>query len=106
MAIRKIARMGHPVLRRVSEAVADATAPEVRRLAADLIDTCEDIGGNGIAAPQVYEPLRLFGGEPEPDSLLADVVSGSLLHPTCGRGGGGRHGNDGWNERTAANARA
>jgi peptide deformylase len=60
MAIRKIARMGHPVLRRVSEAVADATAPEVRRLAADLIDTCEDIGGNGIAAPQVYEPLRLF----------------------------------------------
>jgi peptide deformylase len=32
----------------------------VARLARDLIDTCEDIGGNGIAAPQVYEPVRMF----------------------------------------------
>ena len=58
MAIRKIARMGHEVLRRVSEPIADPTAPEIARLAQDLIDTCEDIGGNGIAAPQVYEPVR------------------------------------------------
>lgn len=60
MAIRKIARMGHEVLRRVSEPIADPTAPEIARLAQDLIDTCEDIGGNGIAAPQVYEPVRMF----------------------------------------------
>ena len=43
MAIRKIARMGHEVLRRVSEPIADPTAPEIARLAQDLIDTCEDI---------------------------------------------------------------
>ena len=60
MAIRKIARMGHPVLREVSAPIADPTAPEIARLARDLIDTCEDIGGNGIAAPQVYEPVRMF----------------------------------------------
>lgn len=60
MAIRKIARMGHDVLKRVSEPVADPAAPEIARLAQDLIETCEDIGGNGIAAPQVYEPVRMF----------------------------------------------
>ena len=52
--------MGHRVLKEVSAPVADPGAPEIARLAQDLIDTCEDIGGNGIAAPQVYEPLRMF----------------------------------------------
>ena len=60
MTILKIARMVHDVLKQVSEPIADPTAPEIARLAQDLIDTCEDIGGNGIAAPQVYEPVRMF----------------------------------------------
>ena len=60
MTIRKIARMGHAVLREVSKPIEDPAAPEVAALARDLIDTCEDISGNGIAAPQVYEPLRMF----------------------------------------------
>jgi peptide deformylase len=60
MAIRKIARMGHPVLKKVSDEIADPTDPEIARLARDLMDTCEDVGGNGIAAPQVYEPVRMF----------------------------------------------
>ena len=60
MTIRKIARMGHDVLRQICEPVQDPTAPEIAALARDLIDTCEDVGGNGIAAPQVYEPLRMF----------------------------------------------
>jgi peptide deformylase len=60
MTIRKIARMGHEILREVSVPVADPTAPEIVVLAQDLIDTCEDVGGNGIAAPQVYEPKRMF----------------------------------------------
>ncbi|MEC7537606.1 MAG: peptide deformylase, partial [Pseudomonadota bacterium] len=33
MAILKIAKMGHPVLRRPAEEVVDPTAPEIRRLA-------------------------------------------------------------------------
>lgn len=59
MAILKIARMGHPVLRRVADPVADPTAPEIRRLVAHMIDTLEDIGGAGLAAPQVHVPLRV-----------------------------------------------
>jgi peptide deformylase len=60
MPIRKIARMGHPILKEVAAPVADPTAPEIALLARDLMDTCEDVGGNGIAAPQIYEPLRMF----------------------------------------------
>ena len=60
MAILKIARMGHPVLLQRADPVPDPTAPEVRRLVADMIETMEDAGGAGLAAPQVHVPLRLF----------------------------------------------
>jgi peptide deformylase len=59
MAILKIARMGHPVLRRVADPVADPTAPALRRLIDDMIETLADIGGAGLAAPQVHVPLRV-----------------------------------------------
>ena len=58
MAILKIARMGHPVLRRKAAPVADPTAPEIRRLVNDMLETLADIGGLGLAAPQVHVPLR------------------------------------------------
>jgi peptide deformylase len=60
MAILKIARMGHPVLLRKCEPVADPGAPEIRRLVNDMIETMEDASGAGLAAPQVHVPLRLF----------------------------------------------
>ncbi|MDP9096930.1 MAG: peptide deformylase [Pseudomonadota bacterium] len=60
MSILKIARMGHPVLLQRAEPVADPTAPEIRRLIDDMIETMEDAGGAGLAAPQVHVPLRLF----------------------------------------------
>ncbi|CAA7613559.1 peptide deformylase [Magnetospirillum sp. UT-4] len=59
MPILKIARMGHPVLARPAEPVADPTAPDIRRLVADMIETLEDAGGAGLAAPQVHVPLRV-----------------------------------------------
>ena len=59
MAILKIARMGHPVLRRRADAVPDPTAPEIRRLIDDMHETMIDAGGAGLAAPQVHVPLRL-----------------------------------------------
>ncbi|MCP5371442.1 MAG: peptide deformylase [Hyphomicrobiales bacterium] len=59
MAILKIARMGHPVLRRPAEAVADPTAPQVRRLVEDMLDTLADAGGLGLAAPQVHVASRV-----------------------------------------------
>jgi len=59
MAILKIARMGHPVLRRAADPVPDPAAPEVRRLVADMVETLADIGGAGLAAPQVHVPQRV-----------------------------------------------
>ncbi len=59
MAILKIARMGHPVLRRRADSVPDPTAPAIRSLVADMIETMEDAHGAGLAAPQVHVPLRV-----------------------------------------------
>ena len=87
MAILKIARMGHPVLLRNCDPVADPGAPEIRRLVADMIDTMQDAQGVGLAAPQVYQPLRLFvfrvpGGRDAANP--ADVPLGNtvLINPT------------------------
>jgi peptide deformylase len=60
MAILKIARMGHPVLLQVARPVEDPTAPEIRRLVADMMETMEDANGAGLAAPQVHVSLRIF----------------------------------------------
>ena len=51
--------MGHPVLSRPAEPIADPTAPEVRRLIADMIETMVDARGVGLAAPQVHVGRRL-----------------------------------------------
>jgi peptide deformylase len=60
MPIRQIAKMGHPVLRRRAEEVPDPTDPEIARLIEDMRDTLIDIGGAGIAAPQVYDSRRII----------------------------------------------
>ncbi len=59
MAILSIARMGHPVLRRVAADVADPSAPEILALVADMIETMEDADGAGLAAPQVHVSKRV-----------------------------------------------
>ena len=59
MAVLKIARMGHPVLARIADPVADPTDPEIHRLVDDMIETMVDAPGIGLAAPQVHVPLRL-----------------------------------------------
>ena len=59
MAILKIARMGHPVLAKKAEPVANPASPEIRRLVADMVETMIDANGAGIAAPQVHVPLRV-----------------------------------------------
>jgi peptide deformylase len=59
MAILKIARMGHIVLREPARPVANPAAAEIRRLVDDMIETIEDAPGTGLAAPQVHVPLRI-----------------------------------------------
>jgi peptide deformylase len=69
MALLKIARMGNPVLRAPAAPIEDPTAPWVRRLVADMIETMEDAGGTGLAAPQVHLPHRLVVFRVGPERL-------------------------------------
>jgi len=61
VTVRAIATVGHPVLRqRAGEVTAEQLASaETQQLIDDLIDTMHDANGAGIAANQVYEPVRI-----------------------------------------------
>ena len=59
MAILKIARMGNPVLLQTAKAVEDIEAENISALVDDMRDTLDDIGANGLAAPQVHVPKRV-----------------------------------------------
>lgn len=61
MAILKIAQIGHPVLReRARELTRDELAsPEIQQFIDDLIETMRDANGAGLAANQVYRPIRV-----------------------------------------------
>ena len=59
MAILKIARMGHPVLKTPARPVEDPKSPEIRALVADMVETMIDADGTGLAAPQVHVSLRI-----------------------------------------------
>src|SRR5262249_54056118 len=60
MTLRKIARLGHPVLLTEARPVGDPRDPEIRRLAQDMVETMRDAQGVGLAAPQVHESLRII----------------------------------------------
>jgi peptide deformylase len=61
MAIRRVIRMGHPLLRQVARPLApeEIGNAEFSRLIIDMVDTLHDYGGIGLAAPQIAEPVRL-----------------------------------------------
>ncbi|MEP4378973.1 MAG: peptide deformylase [Alphaproteobacteria bacterium] len=72
MAILKIARMGHPILRTRAAEVPDPTAPEVARLVDAMIETMDDADGTGLAAPQVHMPWRIVVYKVEAGRVAAD----------------------------------
>jgi peptide deformylase len=61
MALRKIATIGHPVLRERARDVPpeELVGAPMQRLIDDLIDTMRDANGAGIAANQVHEAVRV-----------------------------------------------
>lgn len=61
MTLLKIAQIGHPVLReRAREVTPDELKTErLQRFVDDLIETMHDANGAGLAANQVYEPIRV-----------------------------------------------
>jgi|SaaInl8_200m_RNA_FD_contig_41_1210293_length_1197_multi_5_in_0_out_0_2 peptide deformylase len=62
MALLKIAKMGHPVLRkRASElSLQELGTPRIKQLILDMIETMRDLNGAGIAAPQVHHSFRIM----------------------------------------------
>jgi peptide deformylase len=54
--ILKVARLGHPILRKIAEPVSleQITTPAVQQFIDDLIETMYEYDGAGLAAPQVH----------------------------------------------------
>jgi len=67
MAILKIAKMGHPVLKARAKPVGDPTHPGIQRLIRNMVETMIDADGAGLAAPQVHVSARMvmFQAPPE-----------------------------------------
>ena len=86
MAILKVARMGHPVLRAKARALDKAAikSATTQKLIDDMIHTMAEYHGVGLAAPQVHESVRIFvaaldaaedGDEGEPVVLINPEIS-------------------------------
>lgn len=61
MAILKVARIGHPVVRARAKKVDPAAirTPDFQRLLDDMVETMHEYNGVGVAAPQVHVGLRV-----------------------------------------------
>lgn len=91
MAILKVARMGHPVLRAKARPLhpSEIRTPKIQQLIDDMFDTMQEYQGIGLAAPQVHEGLRLFvagfapdvAGEDEEEDEEHDVPQMVLINP-------------------------
>ena len=86
MAILKVAKLGHPVLRRVAEPIksGDIGDAGLQRLIEDMFETMAEYSGVGLAAPQVHHSIRLLVTEDIPDperegELLA--VRSAVINP-------------------------
>lgn len=61
MAILKVAQLGNPILRRAAQPVQpeEIGSPELTRLIEDMLQTCDEYDGAGLAAPQVHVSKRV-----------------------------------------------
>jgi peptide deformylase len=61
MAIRKIASIGHPILRERARKLTreELGTPATQQLIDDLVETMRDAAGAGLAATQIHEPVQI-----------------------------------------------
>jgi peptide deformylase len=61
MAILKVARLGHPVLRKITAplSVSEIQSASIQRLIDDMIETMKEYNGVGLAADQVHESRQI-----------------------------------------------
>lgn len=77
MAIRKIARMGHPVLRKQARQLTpeEIRSPWLKGLLQDMVETMNEYGGIGLAAPQVHESVAVALIDYQEESVEEDDSS-------------------------------
>lgn len=60
--IRKVAVLGHPILRKKAKPVdpGQIKSESFQALLSDMVDTMYEYDGRGLAAPQIHESLQVF----------------------------------------------
>jgi len=82
MAILKVARIGHPVVRTPARELSaeEIRSAEIQRLIDDMLETMHDYEGVGLAAPQIHVSLRLAVLEiPDSDERAEAGVPATVL---------------------------
>jgi peptide deformylase len=96
VAIRKIAQLGEPVLRRKADLIElrEIGSERIQTLIDDMIETMHDADGAGLAAPQVYESLQLCVIEvdknpryPQFEPIPLTVLINPIVTPLVGGAG-------------------
>ena len=88
MAVRRVLKMGDPLLYRKAEPVKGFKTPELDMLVADMFDTMAALNGAGLAAPQIGVSQRvvIFSVEsnpryPEVEPVPTTVLINPVLTP-------------------------
>ena len=81
MAVRRVLKMGDPLLYRKAEPVQQFNTPELDKLIADMFDTMAELSGAGLAAPQigVSQRVAIFGVEANPRYPHVEPVPTTVL---------------------------
>jgi len=85
MAVKRVLKMGDPLLYRKAEPVREFNSPELAALIADMFDTMAALSGAGLAAPQIGVPQRVVIFSVESNPRYPDVEpvpSTVLINPT------------------------
>ena len=73
MAVRRVLKMGDPLLYRKAELVKGFKTPELDALIADMFDTMAALNGAGLAAPQIGVSQRVIIFSVESNPRYPDV---------------------------------
>lgn len=81
MAIRRVLRMGEPLLYQKAAAVTEFNTSELDALIADMFDTMAALNGAGLAAPQIGVSQRvvIFEVQSNPRYPQAEPVARTIL---------------------------
>ena len=81
MAVKRVLKMGDPLLYRKAEPVKAFNTPELDQLIADMFDTMAALNGAGLAAPQIGVSQRvvIFSVEANPRYPDVELVPKTVL---------------------------